>query len=298
MKRFTCMILCGALTLSAAALSACGQAGDSTKASSAVETTAAPATEAAPTSDNPAGTEAASAATAPAATEAAPTADNPAATEAASAATAPAATETDLSKLFKTINHDTPLAGTWQIAEGAGSQFEHFYYLFDGEGTAYLLVGTMGYIAPYKLSKSEDKDVITCQMMFGINGTYTIENEEGVPGTKLTDTKTTETLNLSFAGDYSAVPDAPESPEIDEAILGAWRDDHGETLYFDKNGIFLDLQEGMAFTFYTYSAKDGKITQTYTMTEPITETASYSLEDDTLTYNGYEYKRISADEIV
>ncbi len=281
MKRFTCMILCGALTLSAAALSACGQAGDSTKASSAVETTAAPATGAAPTSDNPAGTEAASAATAPAATEAAPTADNPAATEAASAATAPAAT-----------------AGTWQIAEGAGSQFEHFYYLFDGEGTAYLLVGTMGYIAPYKLSKSEDKDVITCQMMFGINGTYTIENEEGVPGTKLIDTKTTETLNLSFAGDYSAVPDAPESPEIDEAILGAWRDDHGETLYFDKNGIFLDLQEGMAFTFYTYSAKDGKITQTYTMTEPITETASYSLEDDTLTYNGYEYKRISADEIV
>ena len=274
MKRFTCMILCGALTLSAAALSACGQAGDSTKASSAVETTAAPATGAAPTSDNPAGT------------------------EAASAATAPAATETDLSKLFKVINHDTPLAGTWQIAEGAGSQFEHFYYLFDGEGTAYLLVGTMGYIAPYKLSKSEDKDVITCQMMFGINGTYTIENEEGVPGTKLIDTKTTETLNLSFAGDYSAVPDAPESPEIDEAILGAWRDDHGETLYFDKNGIFLDLQEGMAFTFYTYSAKDGKITQTYTMTEPITETASYSLEDDTLTYNGYEYKRISADEIV
>ena len=97
---------------------------------------------------------------------------------------------------------------------------------------------------------------------------------------------------------YNSIPEAEKNPVIDEKLLGAWKDDTGAYLYFDKNGIMYANQVGVNFSFYTYSAKDGKITQTYTMKEKTTEEATYSFDGETLLYNNYEYQRISADELV
>ena len=71
-----------------------------------------------------------------------------------------------------------------------------------------------------------------------------------------------------------------------------------EYLYFDKSGVFLEYQKDFSFTCYNYSAQDGKIRQTYSMTEEKTESVPYKLEGDTLNYNGFEYKKASANELL
>ena len=97
---------------------------------------------------------------------------------------------------------------------------------------------------------------------------------------------------------FTFIPRAEPDSEIDPALLGAWKDDTGAYLYFGKDGVMYSNQLGVNFSFYTYSAQDGKITQTYTMKEETTETATYKLNDDKLVYNNFEYQRISADELV
>ena len=49
--------------------------------------------------------------------------------------------------------------------------------------------------------------------------------------------------------------------------------------------------------FAKYSAKDGKVTYTFTSNKEETNTVDYSIKDDTLTYNGTPFERIPVSEL-
>ena len=261
MKKFTIKLACAALAaVSAFSLCACNNGGDQQK-----ETTAPTAAE----------------------TTAEPT-------------TAPKAfvKETDLKKLHPVNAQGDRFAGTWQITDGTGSQLESFYYEFNGSGTAYMMVGTMGFCGTYGIKAENGQDLFITQLMFGLNGKYTYEFSKDRNTVVLTNIEDKTTSTIEKTDSYSPVPDAPENPEIDEAILGAWADERGNYLYFGKDGVMYDMQGGVTFYFYTYSAANGKISQTYSMVEDVEETSTYKLEGETLTYNNIEYKPVSADELI
>lgn len=267
MKRFSIRLLCAALAvLSAFGMTACNDKEESKPKASAAETTAS-ATEV------------------------------PTAAATTSAPDLPYTDTLDMRKIFAVKNENEPFAGTWQITDGVGSELEHFAYCFDGDGNAYLMVGTMGFIGTYT-DQYEGKDVFLCQLMYGINGTYTYQFADDNSSVVLTDTENNKTTTLTKTESFNPIPAAKEGFETDAALLGAWADGNGGYLYFDKNGVLLDCQKGFSFTFYAYSAKDGSLEQTYAMTDETTETATYKVEGDTLTYNNYEYKKVSANELL
>ena len=229
------------------------------------------------------------------------------ATEAATAeaTTAPQTTaaeeikkETDLTSLHAVNKDGDDFAGYWKITEGTGSQLENFVYEFDGDGKAYLIIGTMGYIGTYGLKANNGQKTFTTQLMFGLDGTYTYKFSDDKNSVVLTNTEDKTTSTLERVDDFSPVPEPVEEVQIDEALLGAWKDDTGAYLYFGKDGLMYYAQADISFSFYTYSADDGEIKQTYTMKEENEETATYSVSGDTLTYNNYEYQPVSADKLI
>lgn len=205
--------------------------------------------------------------------------------------------EADLTALHSVNKDGDAFAGYWKITEGTGSKLENFVYEFDGNGKAYMMIGTMGYIGTYGLKTTDGKKTFTTQLMFGLNGSYTYKFSDDNNSVVLTNTKDKSTSTLEHIENYNPVPEAVEAPETDKALLGAWKDDTGAYLYFGADGVMYYAQADVSFSFYTYSAKDGKIDQTYKMKEDTEETASYSISGDTLTYNNYEYQRISADKL-
>ena len=206
-------------------------------------------------------------------------------------------TEADLSKLHTPDTTNDRFAGYWKITEGSGAQLKKFTYEFDGNGRAYVLVGTMGYVGTYEVKQDSGKDVFVSQMIFGDDG-YTYEFSKDGKSVVLTSVTDKSTSTMERVEKFSSIPKAEEDFSIDEKLLGAWADDTGEYFYFGKDGVMYNTQRGVSFTFYNYSAKDGKITETYTMTEPATETVSYKFDGDKLIYSGNEYKKISADKLV
>ncbi len=169
-----------------------------------------------------------------------------------------------------------------------------FVYQFDGKNVARLIIGTMGYLQKYQL-KPESKS-FTTQLMFGINGEYTYEISGDKKTITLKNVKSGETTTLTKQENYSCVPSA-EKGDIDEKLLGAWQDGDGGYLYFDRSGVMYELQKGMSFTFYNYSAGDGVINGVYNMDGEQKISYKYSVDDATLNYNDYKYTRCSATDI-
>ncbi len=207
-------------------------------------------------------------------------------------------TETDLTKLHQLTSPGDAFTGYWKITEGAGSNLKSFVFCFDGAKNAYLMAGTMGYIGAYDLSVKNGENVFTTQLVFGLDGDYTYSFYKDNQLVELKNVADSTTTTMEKIESFSSVPEAPENPQIDEAILGAWLDDTGAYLYFGKDGVMYSAQKNINYTFYTYSAADGKINAVYSMTEAADESSTYEVKGDTLIYNRYEYKRISADELV
>ena len=200
----------------------------------------------------------------------------------------------DLKALTPIYEDGDDFAGSWKITDGAGSQYQSFVYQFDGKNVARLIIGTMGYLQKYQL-KPESKS-FTTQLMFGINGEYTYEISGDKKTITLKNTKSGETTTLTKQENYSCVPSA-EKGDIDEKLLGAWQDGDGGYLYFDRSGVMYELQKGMSFTFYNYSAGDGVINGVYNMDGEQKISYKYSVDDATLNYNDYKYTRCSAADI-
>ena len=206
--------------------------------------------------------------------------------------------ETDLTKLYKPDTKKDRFAGYWKITEGTGSQLKSFIFCFDGSGRSFMLIGTMGYRGGYEIKEKDGKSIFSSQMTFGLDGDFTYEFSKDDSSVVLTNTADSSKSTMVRTESYNSIPKAEKNPVIDEKLLGAWKDDTGAYLYFGKDGIMYSAQKNINFTFYTYSAADGKIKAVSAMTEPIEDEFTYKLDDNTLVFNRYNYKKISADELV
>lgn len=205
--------------------------------------------------------------------------------------------DVNLSELHA-INYDgNDFAGAWHITEREeGDTYNSFTYVFDGDSSAYLMMGSMGYISNYELNP--DINQIATQMMFGINGKYTYEFSDDKNSVTLTDSKTKKKTTLEKYMSFSCIPLPEADAKIDNNIVGAWKDDSGGFLYFDDQGIMYETQKGLSFTFYNYSAEDGKINTKCFMPDETKASVEYSVDGDTLTYNGYKYEKAETSELV
>ncbi len=195
---------------------------------------------------------------------------------------------------------EDPFSGVWSITEGQGSQYEGFAYLFDGDGGAILFTGNTGYHEKYILDTDENgEQTFTAQLMFGINGVYTYEFNSSNNEVVLTNTDSEQKTTMKKIENYSPVPSAPEKPETDKNILGAWKSEDGEYFYFDQSGIMYQNLYNTMFTYAVYSAKDGKIVAEYsTGVENTSDKYDYSVDGDTLTLNDFKYNRIDVEELL
>ena len=205
--------------------------------------------------------------------------------------------DVNLSELHA-INYDgNDFAGAWHITEREeGDTYNSFTYVFDGDSSAYLMMGSMGYISNYELNP--DINQIATQMMFGINGKYTYEFSDDKNSVTLTDSKTKKKTTLEKYMSFSCIPLPEADAKIDNNIVGAWKDDSGGFLYFDDQGIMYETQKGLSFTFYNYYAGDGKINTKCFMPDETKSSVDYSVDGDTLTYNGYKYEKAETSELV
>ncbi len=279
MKKFFTRILCTALALcSVFVVTACGK--QEKEESSSAATAAAEMT---------------------AAVETTVAAETTAAQETGVPATADPADikiEANLTKLHALAKPGDLFTGYWRITDGAGAQMKHFVFSFDGNKNAYLLMGTMGFIGVYDIQMIDGKDTFSTKLMYGLNGDYTYEFSKEKKTAVLTNTATNQTTTIEKLDSYSSIPEPPDNFEIDEKLLGAWADDKGEYLYFGRDGVMYSCQKNIAFTFFSYTASEGKIHAVYSMSEETEENDTYSFKGDKLVFNNYEYNRISADDLL
>lgn len=190
-------------------------------------------------------------------------------------------------------------AGAWTITDGEGSQYESFVYVFDGNKSASIVIDTMGYIGEYSMTTSEKgEEILSSQLMFGINGNYTYKISDDKNTINLTNTETEAVTTLQRVVSFDCIPIPDKNAKIDSKLLGAWKSEDGEYYYFDESGIMYNNQYGTIFTYFTYSAENSVITATYKMGDETTDTYEYSVQGNTLTLNGYTYNKIPAGELI
>lgn len=178
---------------------------------------------------------------------------------------------------------DNPLMGTWQFVDENGEYQTLFSYIFEDDNTAALAMGNVLYYSELKLEKNkEGKDTLTAQLFYNINGTYEYEITDN--GETLTIASEAETQVMKKVEDYKAVPNPPEKPEIDQKLIGTWKDEGGAgvTYTFNENGIMENNSYGIMKIYATFSAKDGKISYTYNQGTDVDESYDYSFNGDVL----------------
>ena len=196
-------------------------------------------------------------------------------------------------------------AGAWQITGGVGSQYKSFIYMFDGDENSYLMMGSTGQCAKYSVKDETDENgntqtVFTSKMMFGIDGKYTFEFSNEKQTLVLTDINDQTETTLQKLATYEYIPIPPKNSKTDEKLLGAWKNNNGGYLYFDKSGIMYETMQNFNFYFCTYNAENNEVSYFYYYTDSkqVKETVTYSVDGDTLIYDDIEYTRISPNELV
>ena len=195
-------------------------------------------------------------------------------------------------------NPADPFAGYWRIAEGAGSKLESFTFLFNGKGGASIIVGNMGYCGKYSVGTDEStgEETFKCQLMFGINGEYSYTVAED--GKKITITNNGEDSVLEKVDNPTFVPSAPENPQIDEKLVGAWDSGTGLYYYFGEDGRMYCNSYGTTFTYFTYNTKLNKVTAVYDMDGEQTDTYDYTSDGNDLVFDGMKYTQITPEKML
>lgn len=196
-------------------------------------------------------------------------------------------------------NPDDDLAGTWQIKSGEGSQYESFYYMFNGEGKSILISGTSGYFGSYTYGTDEENNpTFTTKLVFGLNGTYTYKLSKDKKTVELTNTYTNTVSTLTKADNPEFIPAPEKDLSIDDKLVGCWMSESGEYLCFDESGIMYQNLFDYMFAYSNYTASEGKIVSTYTTSDKkTTDKYTYSVDGDTLTLNNDTYTRISFSDL-
>ena len=195
-------------------------------------------------------------------------------------------------------NADDDLVGTWQITSGEGSQYESFYYMFNGEGKSILISGTSGYFGSYTYGTDDNNPTFTTKLVFGLNGTYTYKLAKDKKTVELTNTDTKAVSTLKKADNPEFIPTPDKNASIDDKLVGCWMSESGEYLCFDESGIMYQNLFVFMFAYSNYTTNDGKIVSTYTTSDQkTTDKYTYSVDGDTLTLNNDTYSRISFSDL-
>lgn len=195
-------------------------------------------------------------------------------------------------------NDSDPFVGYWKIADGAGSNLKSFIYLFDGDGGASIIIGNMGYCGTYTVGTDEatGNETFKCQLMFGINGEYSYVATDD--GKKITITNNGEDSVLEKIENPEFVTTAPENPQIDKKLVGAWDSGTGLYYYFGDDGRMYCNSYGTTFTYFTYSTKLNKVTAVYDMGGEQTDTYDYEFDGNDLVFDGMRYTQITPDKLM
>lgn len=92
------------------------------------------------------------------------------------------------------------------------------------------------------------------------------------------------------------VPSAPENPQIDEKLVGAWDSGTGLYYYFGEDGRMYCNSYGTTFTYFTYNTKLNKVTAVYDMDGEQTDTYDYTFDGNDLVFDGMKYTQITPEK--
>lgn len=184
--------------------------------------------------------------------------------------------------------------GTWQLVDENGNNHTLFSYVFENEKQVYMAMDNVAYGAEYTLSfNASGKPTIATQLYYNLNGTYVYEFSDN--GNKVTLTEdgnaNGNVITMVKIDDYNFMPDAPENPEIDQNIVGVWKDKNGTGITYEifDNGTLIYNNYEVMITYAQYSAKDGTLNISYKMGTEVTDNYNYSISNDVLTIDGIEF---------
>ena len=155
-----------------------------------------------------------------------------------------------------------------------------------------------GYCGKYSVGTDEStgEETFKCQLMFGINGEYSYTVAED--GKKITITNNGEDSVLEKVDNPTFVPSAPENPQIDEKLVGAWDSGTGLYYYFGEDGRMYCNSYGTTFTYFTYNTKLNKVTAVYDMGGEQTDTYDYTFDGNDLVFDGMKYTQITPEKML
>lgn len=191
---------------------------------------------------------------------------------------------------------DNLFIGTWQLVDENEENHTLFSYIFESNSQIYMAMDNMAYGASYTLETDElGNKTISTQLYYNLNGTYSYEFSEDGKKVTLTEYQKENPVIMTMVkvDDHNFMPEPPEKLEIDEKLVGLWtdRDNTGISYEFFDNGTVIYNNYNVVITYAQYSAKDGKINLTYTMGTEVTDSYSYSFENDILTIDGVEFTK-------
>ena len=117
-------------------------------------------------------------------------------------------------------------------------------------------------------------------------------------GKKITITNNGEDSVLEKVDNPTFVPSAPENPQIDEKLVGAWDSGTGLYYYFGEDGRMYCNSYGTTFTYFTYNTKLNKVTAVYDMDGEQTDTYDYTFDGNDLVFDGMKYTQITPEKML
>lgn len=205
--------------------------------------------------------------------------------------TAPATTTPETTVPQKS---DNLFIGTWQLVDENNNNHTLFSYIFETDTQVYMAMDNVAYGAGYTLEEDVlGQKTISTQLYYNLNGTYLYEFSEDGKKVTLTEYEKENPVVMTMVKveSHTFMPKAPEKLEIDEKLVGTWTDKNmtGISYEFFDNGTVIYNNYDVVITYAQYSAKDGKINLTYTMGTEVTDSYSYTFENDILTIDGVEF---------
>lgn len=191
--------------------------------------------------------------------------------------------------------HNTP-AGIWAPADGSGSS----YYVFDNNGTAELVTGTVRYRGTYSLSDTDGAKKMNLYIPVGysaIQGDFDYKLSGNI--------FTGKTFEISSGGDdalklvSSSLPENTLTPakdrKTDDKIIGTWKlkdSTNNVTYTINQDGTIILQSDSMRIDG-VYTIKDKALAITYNMAgQESTMDEEYSFDGETLLINSMGYEKV------
>lgn len=185
---------------------------------------------------------------------------------------------------------NSSIVGTWALPATDGST-QTTYLVFDNDGKAKMVVGSMEVIGTYKMADASEasETPLSIAIAYNINGSFGYKIEGNIFTGKtltLTNSSMTEDVVLNSANLPANVVSPKPDNKMDDALMGKWNiADYGISYTFNNDGTMIMESEEMKVTA-NYSAKDGSIKIDYIASSEQTLDLTYTIDGDILVLDG------------